>query len=146
MNTERLCTTRFTGNLTSADMRQSIPVHVTVPEGVTNIHFRFNYVPKQVEDQRLPYQISLMIFDPHGPRVEVSHPDETGVYLNAAGASPGGTPGPVFAGQWTVFVLVHRLLSDAPVAYELDVTTSFDPIDQAPLVWEASPTIDRGPG
>ena len=100
MDTGNLDTTRFTGTLTSADMRQPLPIHVTVPEGITQIHFRSDYAPKQVEDQRLPYQISLMIFDPHGPRVEVSHPDEAGVYVCAASASPGGTPGPVFATQF----------------------------------------------
>ena len=137
---------RLEGTLTSADMRQTTPTYIDVPEGVTDINFLFAYAPKQGEDQRLPYQISLMIFDPSGPRMEVSHPNGKEVFLNAVRASPGGTPGPILAGQWMVYILVHRLLSDTPVAYQLDVTMSFEPIGHRPHVWERGRVAPRGPG
>lgn len=137
---------QFRGQFTSADMRKTIPVFVNVPEGVTNIHFLLNYSPKAAEDQRLPYQISMMIFDPNGPRIEVTRPKDTGVFVNAAQASPGGTPGPIPAGQWIVYLLVHRLLSDTPVSYELDITMSFDPVTETPQTWTRGKVAPRGPG
>ena len=134
------------GQLTSANMRQTSPTFIDVPEGVTNIHFLFKYSPKAAVDQRLPYQISVMIFDTKGPRFEISRPDDIGVFINEAQASPGGTPGPIPAGKWMIFILVHRLLSDTPVSYELDVTMSFDPLTERPQPWIAGKVAPRGPG
>lgn len=134
------------GQLTSADMRQTQPIHIQVPEGVTNIHFLFDHHPKWADDQRLRHQISLMIFDTQGPRFEISIPDEKGVFINAARATPGGTPGPVHAGQWMVFILVHRLLSDLPVEYKLEVTFSFDPLQEEAQPWPVGESLRRGPG
>jgi hypothetical protein len=134
------------GQLTSAHMRQTTPMRFVVPEGVTHIHFRFQHSPKFAPDQKLPYQISLMIFDTHGPRFEISRPDDQGVFINAAQASPGGTPGPVSAGEWMVFILVHRIMSDSPVAYTLDITMSFDPLTATPQTWTPGKVAPRGPG
>jgi hypothetical protein len=127
-------------------MRQTTPLYIDVPEGVTQIHFLFKHSPKLGEDQKRPYQISLMIFDPNGPRFEISRPDDQGVFINQAQASPGGTPGPIPAGKWMIFILVHRLLSDAPVAYELDITMAFDPIESEAIVWAVGQVAPRGPG
>lgn len=134
------------GSLTSADMRQTVPMPIDVPEGVTNIHFRFQFSPKAAADQKLPYQISLMIFDTDGPRFEISRPDDQGIFINAAQASPGGTPGPLPAGRWQVFILVHRLLSDTPVAYTLEITMSFEPLTVEPRQWTPGKVAARGPG
>ena len=134
------------GALTSADMRQTTPIFIDVPEGVTNIHFLFKFDPKRAIDQKLPYQISLMIFDTNGPRFEISRPDDVGVFINEAAASPGGTPGPLPAGKWMVFILVHRLLSDIPVNYELDITMSFAALDTLPQQWTPGSVASRGPG
>lgn len=134
------------GHLTSADMRQTTPLYIDVPEGVTNIHFLFKHSPKAAVDQRLPYQISLMIFDTKGPRFEISRPDDVGVFINAAQASPGGTPGPIPAGRWMIFILVHRLLSDTPVTYELDITMSFEPLTATPQQWIPGKVAPRGAG
>lgn len=134
------------GNLTSADMRQTTPIHIDAPEGVTKTHFRFSHSPKAAADQKLPYQISLMIFDTNGPRFEISRPDDQGVFINAAQASPGGAPGPIPAGRWMVFILVHRLLSDTPVAYTLEITMSFDPLTVEPREWKPGTVAPRGPG
>jgi hypothetical protein len=139
-------TIQLRGQLTSADMRKTEPIHIDVPKGVTNIHVRFSHHPKAPADQRLPHQISLMIFDPNGPRFEISKPDDQGVFINAARATPGGTPGPIPAGRWMIFILVHRLLSDAPVAYTLEVTLSFEPIDAQPVTWKPGRVAPRGPG
>ncbi len=139
-------TLHLRGHLTAADMRQTTPLHIDVPEGVTNIHFRFKHSPKAAPDQKLPYQISVMIFDTKGPRFEISRPDDQGVFINEIQASPGGTPGPIPAGSWMVFILVHRLLSDTPVAYELDITMSFDPIVEQPQPWQPGKVAARGVG
>lgn len=134
------------GTLTSADMRQTKPMYIDVPEGVTNIHFLFKYAPKAAPDQRLPYQISVMIFDTKGPRFEISRPDDIGVFINAVKASPGGTPGPIPAGRWMCFILAHRLLSELPVTYEFDITMSFDPITEEAQEWLPGKVAPRGPG
>lgn len=134
------------GQLTSADMRQTQPMYIDVPEGVTNMHILFDHHPKHADDQKLRYQISLMIFTPNGPRFEISIPDEKGVFINEVAASPGGTPGPIPPGQWMIFILVHRLLSDDPVSYALDITCSFDPIEEAPVEWTPGSVAPRGPG
>ncbi|MEA3334953.1 MAG: CehA/McbA family metallohydrolase [Chloroflexota bacterium] len=134
------------GNLTSEDMHQTKPFYIDVPDGVTNIHFLFSHNPRFGDDQKLPNQISLMIFDTNGPRFEISRPDEQGVFINSARTSPGGTPGPIPAGRWMVFVLVFRLLSDTPVDYELTVSMSFEPIEEEPLMWPAGRSLGRGPG
>jgi len=39
-------TIQLRGQLTSADMRKTEPIHIDVPEGVTNIHVRFSHHPK----------------------------------------------------------------------------------------------------
>ncbi len=137
---------KLRGRLTSADMRLEKPIYVDVPEGVTNIHFRFDHHPKSAPDQKLPYQISLTIFDPNGPRIEMARPDDKGAFVNMARATPGGAPGPIPAGQWAVFILVHRLLSDVPVDYELEVSLSIDPIADQPDAWQPGAVASRGPG
>jgi len=137
---------QLTGQLTSADMRQTTPIHFDVPEGVTNIHFLFKYSPKAAIDQRLPYQISIMIFDTKGPRFEISRPDDKGVSINAVQTSPGGTTGPIPVGSWMLFILVHRLLSETVVTYELDIDMSFDPLVEQPKQWQRGQVAPRGPG
>jgi len=134
------------GQLTSADMRQTRPIPVQMPEGVTQVHFRFRYSPKFAPNQRLAHQISLMIFDTEGPRFEISRPDDQGVWIHEAEASPGGMAGPIQPGTWQLFILVHRLLSDEPVRYELDITLSFDPIERQPRSWQPGLVASRGPG
>lgn len=81
------------GELTSADMHKTEPVFVDVPEGVTNLHFTFLW-PKWSPNQKMPNQISVMIFDPNGPRFEISRPDDAGVSINAGRTSPGGIDDP----------------------------------------------------
>ncbi|MFO7633279.1 MAG: CehA/McbA family metallohydrolase [Caldilinea sp.] len=134
------------GSLTSADMHQTRPIFIDVPEGVTNMHFTFRHRPSFAPDQKLPHQISVMIFDTHGPRFEISKPDDDGVDINAARTSPGGINGPIPAGQWMIFILVFRLLSEEPVDYVLTVDMSFDPIEAQAVAWPVPVTGGRGPG
>ena len=137
---------QFKGRLTSADMRQTVPIFFDVPEGVTQIHCRYHYSPKHPEDQRMRHQISVMIFDPTGPRCEISIPTDEGIFINEAAASPGAMPGPIQAGRWRFFNLVHRLLADDPVEYEMTITLSFDPITTEPKGWTAGTVAPRGAG
>ena len=126
------------GTLTSADMQQMRPTFIDVPEGVTDIHFTFRHSPHWGPDQKLPHQISIMIFDTNGPRFEISQPDDEGISINTVRTSPGGINGPIPPGRWMVFIQVFRLLSEEPVEYSLTVAMSFDPIEG-----EASTTSKR---
>lgn len=133
------------GTLTSADMHKTQPIFVDVPEGVTNLHFTFLW-PKWSPDQKMPNQISVMIFDTNGPRFEISRPDDAGVSINAGRTSPGGINGPLPAGRWMVFILVFRLLSPEPMPYALTVDASFDPVEVQAPNWPQPQTGGRGPG
>ena len=82
------------GTLTSADMQQMRPTFVDVPQGVTDIHFTFRHSPHWGPGQKLPHQISIMIFDTNGPRFEISQPDDEGISINTVRTSPGGINGP----------------------------------------------------
>lgn len=134
------------GQLTSADMFQTKPTYIDVPEGVTRIEFLFEQDPEFGPDQKLRNQISIMIFDTNGPRFEISRPDRGAIAIGEANSSPGGIPGPIPAGQWMVFILVFRLLSDTPVDYKLTVTMSFEPVGEEPTVWPDGRPGGRGPG
>ena len=101
------------GTLTSADMHQTRPIFVDVPEGVTDIHFTFAHTPHFAPDQKLPHQISVMIFDTNGPRFEISRPDDAGIIdQHTYARHPAASAGPIPAGRWMVFILVFRLLSE----------------------------------
>ena len=134
------------GTLTSADMHRMRPTFVDVPEGVTDIHFTFRHSPHFGPDQKLPHQISIMIFDSHGPRFEISQPDDEGISINTVRTSPGGINGPIPAGRWMVFIQVFRLLSEEPVEYVLTVDMAFEPLAGKAVTWPAPVTGGRGPG
>lgn len=134
------------GQLTSADMHQTNPIFVDVPDGVTGIHFTFAHSPHHAPDQKLPHQISVMIFDTNGPRFEISRPDDAGVVISETYASPGGIAGPIPAGRWMVFILVFRLLSDTPVDFVLTADMSYAPASGTPTTWAPPKTGGRGPG
>lgn len=137
----------YDGQLTPDDMRQLKPVHFDVPEGVTQINFDFAYSPKHPEGHQFPNQISLMVYDPDGPRLGISKPRPEGSFINAVQPSPGGMPHPITPGQWTVYVLVYRLLTpNNPVDYQLTITLSTDVIDGQPRPFDRGKVASRGPG
>lgn len=92
------------GTLASADMSKMIPVEFDVPEGVTNLHVTFLYSPHVGLGQKLPHQVSVSIFDPSGPRCEMSRPTEEGLDIGLLRSSPGGTSGPILAGRWIALI------------------------------------------
>jgi hypothetical protein len=137
----------FNGQLTPDDMRQLTPIHFDVPEGVTQVHVDFSFSPRHPEGHQFPNQLSLMVFDPDGPRLGISKPKENGSTINAVNPSPGGLPHPITPGQWTVFVLVYRLLTpNNPVEYTLEITLSSEKIEGEPKQWQAGKVASRGAG
>jgi hypothetical protein len=138
---------KIEGQLTSDDMRQLNPIRFEVPEGITQIHFQFDYAPEHPEGHAHRHQLSLMIFDPDGPRLGISKPGKQGAFINAVKPSPGGLPAPIKAGSWTAFILVYRLLTpDQPVDYTLEITMTDDVINGEPRIWRAGQVASRGPG
>lgn len=144
-NNEHIFT--YKGQLAPDDMRQLNPVHFDVPDGVTQINFDFAYSPKHPEGHQFPNQISLMVYDPDGPRLGISKPRPGGSYINAVQPSPGGMPHPITPGQWTVYVLVYRVLTpNNPVEYTLTITMSTDEIEGKPRQFSRGKVASRGRG
>lgn len=138
---------KIEGQLSSDDMRQLNPIQFNVPKGVTQIHFQFDYTPEHPEGHEYRHQLSLMVFDPDGPRLGISRPGKKGAFINAVKPSPGGLPAPIKAGQWTVFVLVYRLLTpEHPVDFTLEITMTEDEIIGEPQAWQIGKVASRGPG
>ncbi|UCH26525.1 MAG: CehA/McbA family metallohydrolase [Trueperaceae bacterium] len=128
-------------------MRRLKPLHFDVPEGTTQVHVQFDYTPLHPAGHQHRHQLSLMVFDPDGPRLGISRPGKEGAYINAVRPSPGGVPAPIKPGIWTVFVLVYRLLTPSePVDYTLQITTTSDEISAEPVVWQPGAVRSRGPG
>lgn len=135
------------GQLTSDNMRQLIPYYFDVPEGATQVHVNFDFTPAHPPEHQFPHQLSLMVFDPDGPRLGISKPSEEGAYVNAVNPSPGGLPAPIKSGRWTVFVLVYRLLTpEQPVDFTLKITITSDEIVGKPREWKPGIVASRGPG
>lgn len=141
--TQRL---EWRGTLTSADMSKMLPVEFEVPEGVTNLHATFLYTPHVGPDQKLPHQVSVSIFDPNGPRCEMSRPKEQGIDIGLLRSSPGGTSGPIHAGRWIALIQVHRVLTEQPVEYVLSIELSSAPAVGEASAWPVPMTGGRGPG
>lgn len=141
--TQRL---EWRGALTSADMSKMLPINFEVPEGVTNLHVTLLYSPHIGQDQKLPHQVSVSLFDPNGPRCEMSRPTEVGVDIGLLRSSPGGTSGPISAGHWTALIQVHRVLTEQPVEYVLSIELSFAPAGGEAAAWPAPKTGGRGAG
>lgn len=138
---------KIEGQLTSDDMRQLNPIPFDVPEGITQIHFQFDCSPEHPEGHEHRHQLSLMVFDPDGPRLGISRPGKEGAFVNAVKPSPGGLAAPIKAGTWTVFVLVYRLLTpEHPVNYKLTITVTSDAIKGKAGKWPAGKVTSRGKG
>lgn len=135
------------GQLTSNDMRTLNPYYIDVPDGTTQVHIQFDYSPEHPEGHEFRHQLSLMVCDPDGPRLGISKPGKDGAFVNAVKPSPGGLPAPIKAGQWTVFVLVYRLLTpEQPVDFTLTITMTDDEIIGKPEKWVPGQVASRGAG
>ena len=140
-------TLTYEGQLTPDDMRQLTPVHFDVPDGITQINFDFSFTPKHPEGHQFPNQISLMVYDPDGPRLGISKPRPEGSFINAINPSPGGMPHPITSGRWTVYILVYRLLTPhQPAEYTLTITMSTDKIKGEPRQFPRGKVASRGLG
>jgi hypothetical protein len=140
-------TLTYEGQLTPDDMRQLTPVHFDVPDGITQINFDFSFTPKHPEGHQFPNQISLMVYDPDGPRLGISKPRPEGSFINAINPSPGGMPHPITSGRWTVYILVYRLLTPhQPAEYTLTITMSTDKIKGEPRQFPRGKVASRGRG
>ena len=139
-------TLRIQGTLTRQHVQQTDPLYFDVPEGITQLNIVIRYHPRFEPGQPFPHQISMMIFDPTGPRCEISRPTDEGIVMNEAYASPGGTPGPIQPGRWRMFVLAHRLMTSGSVDYEIEVGMTTDPITIAPRSLSPGRVAPRGPG
>ena len=138
---------KIEGQLTSNDMRQLHPYYVDVPQGTTQVHVQFDFTPPHPGGHQFPHQLSLMVFDPDGPRLGISKPGKQGAFVNAVKPSPGGLPAPVKPGKWTIFVLVYRLLTpESPVDFTLTVTMTSDAIEGEATEWKPGKVASRGKG
>lgn len=138
---------KIEGQLSSDDMRQLNPIPFNVPEGVTQIHVQFDYTPAHPEGHEYRHQLSLMVFDPDGPRLGISKPGKKGAFINAVKSSPGGLSAPIKAGQWTVFLLVYRLLTpEQPVDFTLEITMTSDEVVGEAQTWQVGKVAARGQG
>lgn len=136
----------FQGTLTHADSKQHIAHHFDVPDGATRLHISFVHQPERATGADYANQVSMSLFDPNGSRgARHNNPDQA-IRLSVAEATPGYVPGPIIAGQWTVVVDTHRILPPDPLEYTITVEVSSDPISEAPLVYTAGTTADRGAG
>ena len=135
------------GQLTPNDMRQLRPYYVDVPAGTTQVHVQFDFRPLRPDGHQFPHQLSLMVFDPDGPRLGISKPGKQGAFVNAVQPSPGGMPAPIKPGTWTVFVLAYRVLTlENPVNFTLTITMTSDAIEGQPVDWQPSKVASRGAG
>lgn len=137
---------QFSGTLTPADNRRSIPCVFEVPEGVTELHIHFDFAPRHTEGQPYAQQISLSIADPNGPRGEFSRPNAGGVHISEARATFGSLPGSIPAGQWIVYIKSHRIQPPTPVQYQLDVDWSFEPVGEPAQEGQPGQPAPRGAG
>lgn len=137
--------TSFSRTLTSADVKQNIPFRFEVPAGATQLVIRLSFSPWKV-DGRLN-MLTLSVFDPHGFRgAGHRHGDMHEVVLDTHSASPGYTPGPLPAGEWTVVLDTHMIMPGAECPIRLDITASDQPPQRAPTVWESAAVPSRGRG
>jgi hypothetical protein len=137
---------RIEGKLTQQFVQKTEPLYFDVPEGVTEIHIAIRYHPRLDPGQPFPHQVSMMIFDPSGPRCEISRPTDEGIIINAATASPGAVPGPIQPGRWALYVLLHRLMGPAQPDYVIEVDMTSAPVTAAPRPFTPGTVAPRGPG
>jgi hypothetical protein len=128
-------------------MKQHIVHTFVLPAGARQLDIKFHYKPARVG--RIRNLLCLTIFDPDGFR-GTGHRGGVRqvVHLGATQATPGYRPGPLPAGEWTVELDTHMVLSGEPCHYRIDVTASdameanpvpsaLAPFDSAPLRREA---------
>jgi hypothetical protein len=135
----------FDGTLTEADHKAHVPVAFDVPPGTTRLSARFTATPDRAAGALFDNLISLSLFGPAGARGARHNNPDMDFAIDAAGATPGYTPGAPEAGRWTVYLDTFRVLGPDPVRWQLEITLSDDPVAVAPAVPFPVPA-DRGPG
>jgi hypothetical protein len=111
----------FSDTLTAAKVKHHIPHTFHVAEGCRRLHIHFHYEPPRVG--KLRNMITLTLFDPNGFRgAGHRHGNTHEITLTGATATPGYYPGPLPAGEWTVQLDTHMILSGPDCPYELTVT------------------------
>jgi hypothetical protein len=100
----------FSDTLTATKVKRHIPHTFHVPQGCQRLHIHFHYEPPRVD--KLRNMITLTLFDPNGFRgAGHRHGNTHEIMLAGATATPGYYPGPLPAGEWTVQLDTHMILS-----------------------------------
>jgi hypothetical protein len=135
------------GELTARDCKRHIPYCFVAPVGVEALEIELRFQPYRVND--INNMITLTVFDPSGFRgAGHRHGSTHLVRLEGATATPGYTPGPLPAGEWTVQLDTHMIMPGDPVRYTLDVHMILGDGQVAPR-GEAARTarvVRQGPG
>jgi hypothetical protein len=136
---------RLEGVLTTEHHKGHVPCRFAVPEGVTRLSIRLDASPARAAGAAFDNLISLSLFGPAGPRGARHNNPEWDLVVDAHAATPGYLPGPIEAGEWTLYLDTFRILGPDPVAYRADIAFGFDP---APHVAAPVPRLPapRGPG
>ena len=134
----------FTGQLTTEDNKTYKAHPFNVPEDVTNVHITFDYTPEYGTGRIHRNQVDISLDDPDGIRGNWSRAcAENGIHVNAIASSPGFITGEVQAGEWTVYVAAHRILSPDTVEYTINITLSTDELDLNPPTYDGSQRVAK---
>jgi hypothetical protein len=140
----------FAGTLSIRDLKTHTAHKVTLPRGASRIDVLLVY-PR---GPGLGHMICLTAFDASGFRGsghrmgalrggDVAHE----VRIAADHATPGYVPGPVAAGEMTIYLHAHRIVPGEPCRYQLFVAWeegALPAVPSAAPAWQAP--IRRGPG
>jgi hypothetical protein len=125
---------KFTGSLTRQDSKSYHPFHFDVPEGTTNVHLDFEYVPRYATGRIHANQINVSIDDAEGPRGQWNFMQRCDI--NGVQSSPGMRTAPIQPGRWTAYVESHRILGLDTVNYTLTVTLSSESLTLTPSPYQ----------
>jgi hypothetical protein len=136
--------TQLKGTLTADNSHHYLSHRFTVPDGATRLDIDFQYAPKRVGN--FGNLLTLSLFDPNGER-GTGHRGQPNQHITVSigEATPGYIPGALPAGTWDIMINGNLINPGAPVEYQFDITTWFDP--QLPAqTWTRGTTQSRGAG
>lgn len=139
-------TIQLSGTLDRSHNKQHIPHIFDVPNGATKLAIHFEYTPLIGEGAEYSNQLSFSLFDPEKSRGTRHNNKEQQAIITESAASPGFTPGPLVAGEWTLFVDTHRIMPSTPVAYQCTVEIETDGVVESTETWTNGTTTSRGRG